>query len=143
QFEKENLAPLTIAALQRRIARKPKRHAGFHVQNLTVEQHLAAARQGEVYMVQIVAFRRSAGAPVRADLSIKDAYEVDAQPFQELQLNPGGFRVEDDTPNRARSRTGRVLEFNTARAFPTAELMLCSGGGGRVDYGALRYFHEF
>ena len=22
-------------------------------------------------------------------------------------------------------------------------MMLCSGGGGRVDYGALRYFHEF
>jgi alpha-galactosidase len=31
----------------------------------------------------------------------------------------------------------------TAKAFPKTELMLCSGGGGRVDYGALRYFHEF
>jgi alpha-galactosidase len=31
----------------------------------------------------------------------------------------------------------------TARTFPKTELMLCSGGGGRVDYGALRYFHEF
>ncbi len=31
----------------------------------------------------------------------------------------------------------------TARSFPNTELMLCSGGGGRVDYGALRYFHEF
>ena len=31
----------------------------------------------------------------------------------------------------------------TARTFPKTELMLCSGGGGRVDYGAMRYFHEF
>ena len=26
---------------------------------------------------------------------------------------------------------------------PKTELMLCSGGGGRVDYGALKYFDEF
>jgi alpha-galactosidase len=31
----------------------------------------------------------------------------------------------------------------TAKTFPKTELMLCSGGGGRVDYGALKYFHEF
>lgn len=31
----------------------------------------------------------------------------------------------------------------TAKEFPKTELMLCSGGGGRVDYGALKYFHEF
>src|SRR5882724_9811798 len=31
----------------------------------------------------------------------------------------------------------------TATNFPATELMLCSGGGGRVDYGALRYFYEF
>jgi alpha-galactosidase len=31
----------------------------------------------------------------------------------------------------------------TALTFPRTELMLCAGGGGRVDYGALRYFHEF
>ena len=31
----------------------------------------------------------------------------------------------------------------TAKNFPDTELMLCSGGGGRVDYGALKYFHEF
>jgi hypothetical protein len=31
----------------------------------------------------------------------------------------------------------------TAKAFPNTELMLCSGGGGRADYGALKYFHEF
>lgn len=31
----------------------------------------------------------------------------------------------------------------TARKHPNVELMLCSGGGGRVDYGSLRYFHEF
>ncbi len=31
----------------------------------------------------------------------------------------------------------------TAKAFPKMELMLCAGGGGRVDYGALKYFHEF
>jgi alpha-galactosidase len=27
--------------------------------------------------------------------------------------------------------------------YPTVPIMLCSGGGGRVDYGALRYFTEF
>jgi alpha-galactosidase len=36
-----------------------------------------------------------------------------------------------------------TLMDKTANAFPKTELMLCSGGGGRVDYGALRYFHEF
>ncbi|CAN5433697.1 alpha-galactosidase [soil metagenome] len=32
---------------------------------------------------------------------------------------------------------GRVAE-----QFPHVELMMCSGGGGRVDYGAMRYAHE-
>jgi alpha-galactosidase len=36
-----------------------------------------------------------------------------------------------------------VLMDKTARRFPDTELMLCSGGGGRADYGALKYFHEF
>ena len=36
-----------------------------------------------------------------------------------------------------------TLMDKTAQTFPKTELMLCSGGGGRVDYGALRYFHEF
>jgi alpha-galactosidase len=35
------------------------------------------------------------------------------------------------------------LMDQTAKKFPHIELMLCSGGGGRVDYGALKYFHEF
>ena len=35
------------------------------------------------------------------------------------------------------------LMEKTATTFPQIEMMLCSGGGGRVDYGALRYFHEF
>jgi alpha-galactosidase len=35
------------------------------------------------------------------------------------------------------------LMEKTAKTFPDTELMLCSGGGGRADYGALRYFHEF
>ncbi len=35
------------------------------------------------------------------------------------------------------------LMDQTAKTFPKIELMLCSGGGGRVDYGALKYFHEF
>lgn len=35
------------------------------------------------------------------------------------------------------------LMDQTAKTFPKTELMLCSGGGGRVDYGALKYFHEF
>ncbi|MFO1513141.1 MAG: alpha-galactosidase [Verrucomicrobiota bacterium] len=36
-----------------------------------------------------------------------------------------------------------TLMDKTAKTFPKTELMLCSGGGGRVDYGALKYFHEF
>jgi alpha-galactosidase len=36
-----------------------------------------------------------------------------------------------------------ALMGRTAKAFPDTELMLCSGGGGRVDYGALKYFDEF
>jgi alpha-galactosidase len=36
-----------------------------------------------------------------------------------------------------------ALMDRTVKTFPKTELMLCSGGGGRVDYGALRYFHEF
>ena len=36
-----------------------------------------------------------------------------------------------------------ALMDKTAKTFPGTELMLCSGGGGRVDYGALKYFHEF
>ncbi len=35
------------------------------------------------------------------------------------------------------------LMDRTMKTYPKTELMLCSGGGGRVDYGALRYFHEF
>jgi len=36
-----------------------------------------------------------------------------------------------------------ALMDKTAKTFPDTELMLCSGGGGRVDYGALKYFNEF
>lgn len=36
-----------------------------------------------------------------------------------------------------------ALMDKTAKMFPDTELMLCSGGGGRADYGALKYFHEF
>jgi len=32
------------------------------------------------------------------------------------------------------------LMDKTAKTFPQTELMLCSGGGGRADYGALKYF---
>ncbi|HUC85254.1 MAG TPA: alpha-galactosidase [Candidatus Acidoferrales bacterium] len=35
------------------------------------------------------------------------------------------------------------LMEKTAATYPDTELMLCSGGGGRADYGALKYFHEF
>ncbi len=35
-----------------------------------------------------------------------------------------------------------ALMDKTAQRFPDTELMLCSGGGGRADYGALKYFHE-
>jgi len=36
-----------------------------------------------------------------------------------------------------------ALMDRTAKTFPNTELMLCSGGGGRADYGALKFFHEF
>jgi alpha-galactosidase len=36
-----------------------------------------------------------------------------------------------------------ALMEKTAVTFPNTELMLCSGGGGRADYGALKYFQEF
>lgn len=36
-----------------------------------------------------------------------------------------------------------ALLARTAKTFPDTELMLCSGGGGRADYGALKYFQEF
>jgi alpha-galactosidase len=36
-----------------------------------------------------------------------------------------------------------ALMDKTAKSFSDTELMLCSGGGGRADYGALKYFHEF
>jgi alpha-galactosidase len=32
---------------------------------------------------------------------------------------------------------------NVAARHPEVEMMLCSGGGGRVDFGSLRYFDEF
>jgi alpha-galactosidase len=35
------------------------------------------------------------------------------------------------------------LMARMARTFPQTTVMLCSGGGGRADYGALRYFHLF
>lgn len=36
----------------------------------------------------------------------------------------------------------KVLDRVRAK-YPKVEMMLCSGGGGRVDYGALKYFNEF
>ena len=36
-----------------------------------------------------------------------------------------------------------AMMAQTVKDFPNTELMLCSGGGGRADYGALKYFHEF
>ncbi|GAB4049657.1 alpha-galactosidase [Spirosoma litoris] len=36
----------------------------------------------------------------------------------------------------------KVLERLRAK-YPTLPMMLCSGGGGRVDYGALQYFTEY
>ena len=36
----------------------------------------------------------------------------------------------------------QVLE-RVREKYPTVPIMLCSGGGGRVDYGALQYFTEF
>lgn len=36
----------------------------------------------------------------------------------------------------------RVFE-SAARLHPQVQMMLCSAGGGRSDYGAMKYFHEF
>jgi alpha-galactosidase len=36
----------------------------------------------------------------------------------------------------------KVLE-NIRKKYPELPMMLCSGGGGRTDYGALKYFTEF
>ncbi len=36
-----------------------------------------------------------------------------------------------------------ALMDRTMKTYPKTELMLCSGGGGRVDYGSLKFFHEF
>ena len=36
----------------------------------------------------------------------------------------------------------KVLE-RVREKYPKVPIMLCSGGGGRVDYGALQYFTEF
>src|SRR5262249_5355003 len=36
-----------------------------------------------------------------------------------------------------------ALMDRSAIEFQKTEWMLCSGGGGRADYGALKYFHEF
>lgn len=35
-----------------------------------------------------------------------------------------------------------ALMAKTVETFPDTEMMLCSGGGGRADYGALKYFQE-
>ena len=35
------------------------------------------------------------------------------------------------------------LMQHMATAFPNVMAMVCAGGGGRVDYGALKYFHSF
>lgn len=43
-----------------------------------------------------------------------------------------------DYVNRLYSILGRLRQ-----KYPHLPVMLCSGGGGRVDYGALRYFTEF
>ena len=35
------------------------------------------------------------------------------------------------------------LMKDVATRHPQVEMMVCAGGGGRVDFGSLRYFHEF
>lgn len=59
---------------------------------------------------------------------------------------PGSFYLAPDRQSELwidYVRALYALMTKTDRTFPHTELMLCSGGGGRVDYGALKYFDEF
>ncbi|MEY2429039.1 MAG: alpha-galactosidase [Verrucomicrobiota bacterium] len=82
---------------------------------------------------------------------IKDILSVPGVAFAKWDCNryltqPGSSWLASDRQSHLwidYVRALYTLMEKTAKTFPNTELMLCSGGGGRVDYGALRYFHEF
>jgi alpha-galactosidase len=82
---------------------------------------------------------------------IKDALGVPGVTFAKWDCNryltqPGSSSLAPDRQSHLwidyTRELYRLME-KTAATFPDTTLMLCSGGGGRVDYGAMRYFHEF
>jgi alpha-galactosidase len=60
--------------------------------------------------------------------------------------NAGSSYLSADQQSELRIRyvqaVYRIMQ-RVAEKYPNLAMMLCSGGGGRVDYGALRYFQEF
>lgn len=60
--------------------------------------------------------------------------------------NAGSFYLPADQQSELRIRYVQALHRmmkNVATKYPNMGMMLCSGGGGRVDYDALQYFQEF
>ncbi len=82
---------------------------------------------------------------------IKDVFGVPGVSYVKWDANryltqPGSPWLAADRQSHLQIEYVRALYAlmeKTMKTYPETELMLCSGGGGRADYGALRYFHEF
>lgn len=112
KLEKKNLAGFTVPTFQRRVAWKPERNAGFHVQDLAPEYHLSMAGQRKVDVMEVITFLLPATAPSGANLGVEDADEVDAQSFQQIKLDVSRLHVENGSSNGASGRAGRVFKFH-------------------------------
>lgn len=73
QLEVKNFTGFTVSAFKGRVAWKPEREAGFHVQNLATEHHLSMAGQGKVDVMEVITFLLPATAPFGANLGVEDA----------------------------------------------------------------------